>query len=260
MTAILWMFSNNSDVKKLQQLLNRNEFTPVLVEDGIFGKNTYDAVKIFQRYNGLNDDGIVGPQTWRKLGVPELLTRSSSGSPASPSSGPSRSPSADSNGTVAETGDGFCFPFPALPARSWTNGGRQFGASRSGGRRHAGCDLIFPRGTLIYAVADGILVQPPYPFYEGTSAVEIRHGNLLLRYGEIINGSYVGGQTVQKGQVIAKVGRLHSGSSMLHLEIYTNATLSGGLTDRNRAPYQRRSDVTDPAPYLDIWKNNLPTL
>ena len=187
--------------------------TAVVVEDGIFGKNTYDAVKIFQRYNGLNDDGIVGPQTWRKLGVPELLTRSSSGSPASPSSGPSRSPSADSNGTVAETGDGFCFPFPALPARSWTNGGRQFGASRSGGRRHAGCDLIFPRGTLIYAVADGILVQPPYPFYEGTSAVEIRHGNLLLRYGEIINGSYVGGQTVQKGQVIAKVGRLHSGSS-----------------------------------------------
>ncbi|MFC3190663.1 hypothetical protein ACFOJF_14745 [Pseudocitrobacter faecalis] len=37
---------------------------------------------------------------------------------------------------------------------------------------------------------------------------------------------------------------------MLHLEIYTNATSSGRLTDRNRVPYQRRSDVTDPAP---IW-------
>lgn len=251
MAATLWLFSNSSDVKKLQQLLNRNKFIPALVEDGIFGKNTYDAVKIFQRHNGLNDDGIVGPQTWRKLGVSDHLMRSSQGSPTSPST--------DSNGTVAETGEGFCFPFPVLPARSWTNGGRQFGASRSEGRRHAGCDLIFPRGTPIYAVADGVLVQPPYLFYEGTSAVEIRHGNLLLRYGEIINGSYVGGQTVKKGQVIAKVGRLHSGSSMLHLEIYTNAASSGRLTDRNRTPYQRRSDVTDPAPYLDIWKNNLPT-
>lgn len=259
MVATLWMFSRSSDVKKLQQLLNKNRLTPGLVEDGIFGKNTYDAVKIFQRYNGLNDDGIVGPQTWRKLCVQDLSTRNSSGSPASPSSGSSTSPSPDSNGTVAETGEGFCFPFPRLPARSWTNGGRQFGASRSEGRRHAGCDLIFPRGTLIYAVADGVLARSPYPFYEGTSAVEIRHGNLLLRYGEIANGSYVGGQTVKKGQVIAKVGRLHSGSSMLHLEIYTNAASSGGLTDKRRSPYQRRSDVTDPAPYLDVWKNNLPT-
>ncbi|MFC3190664.1 peptidoglycan-binding protein [Pseudocitrobacter faecalis] len=132
MAATLWMFTNGSDVKKLQQLLNRNKFVPVLAEDGIFGKNTYNAVKIFQRYNGLNDDGIVGPQTWRKLGVPDHLTRSSPNSPVSPSSEPSRSPSIDSNGTVAETGEGFCFPFPVLPARSWTNGGRQFGASRSG--------------------------------------------------------------------------------------------------------------------------------
>ncbi|ENT4452361.1 M23 family metallopeptidase [Salmonella enterica] len=57
----------------------------------------------------------------------------------------------------------------------------------------------FPPGTPIYAVADGVLVRAPYPFYSGTSAVEIRHGEL-----------------------------------------------------------RRRSDVTDPAPYLNVWKNNLP--
>ena len=35
--------------------------------DGIFGKNTKDAVINFQRYYGLSVDGIVGCNTWRKL-------------------------------------------------------------------------------------------------------------------------------------------------------------------------------------------------
>ncbi|MGL3288428.1 peptidoglycan-binding protein [Salmonella enterica] len=247
MIVTLWMFARGNNVLKLQQLLNKNGAIPKLVEDGNFGKNTYNAVKIFQRHNGLNDDGIVGPQTWQKLGVQDTLKNGSSGS------------SADSNGAVAETSEGFCFPFTELPALSWANGGRQFGASRAGGRKHAGCDLKFPPGTPIYAVADGVLVRGPYIFYSGTSAVEIRHGNLILRYGEIANGSYTGGSSVKKGQIIAKVGRLNSGSSMLHLEIYTNGASSASLTTRV-GELRRRSDVTDPAPYLNVWKNNRPKL
>lgn len=115
----------------------------------------------------------------------------------------------------------------------------------------------FPPGIPIYAVADGVLVHNPYPFYSGTSAVEIRHGELILRYGEIANGSHIGGSSVKKGQIIAKVGRLNSGSSMLHLEIYTNGASSASLTTRV-GELRRRSDVTDPAPYLNVWKNNLP--
>ncbi len=252
MIVTLWMFARGNNVLKLQQLLNKNGAIPKLVEDGNFGKNTYNAVKIFQRHNGLNDDGIVGPQTWRKLGVRDSSTSGS----LSSSAGSNSTTTEISNGTIAETSGGFCFPFTELPVLSWANGGRQFGASRTGGRKHAGCDLKFPAGTPIHAVADGVLVRGPYLFYSGTSAVEIRHGNLILRYGEIANGSYTGGSSVKKGQIIAKVGRLQSGSSMLHLEIYTNgassASLSGG------GAYKRRSDVTDPAPYLNVWKNNFP--
>lgn len=255
MVATLWMFSKGRDVIKLQQLLNKNGAIPKLVEDGNFGKNTYNVVKIYQRQNGLNDDGIVGPQTWRKLGVQDSFTNSSSNT-----STDSNSTAAElSIGTIAETSEGFCFPFTELPALSWTNGGRQFGASRAGGREHAGCDLKFPPGTPIYAVADGVLVRGPYLFYSGTSAVEIRHGDLILRYGEIANGSYTGGLSVKKGQIIAKVGRLNSGSSMLHLEVYTNGASSASLTTRS-GDFRRRSDVTDPAPYLNVWKNNLPKL
>lgn len=259
MSSTLWMFTRGSNVIKLQKLLNKNKAFPKIAEDGIFGQDTYNAVKVFQRHNGLKDDGIAGPQTWRKLDVQDTFIN---GSSTCSSTTPSASLPVNSNDTVAETSEEFCFPFPKIPEKLWTSGGRQFGApriARDGSvRRHAGCDLIFPVGTPIYAVADGVLVQNPYPFYSGTYAVEIRHGNLLLRYGEIAPGScpYTRGSSVKKGQIIAKVGRLQSGSSMLHLEIYTNgassASLSGG------GPFRRRSDVTDPAPYLNLWKNNLP--
>lgn len=50
----------NSDVKYLQQILH-------LAVDGVFGKNTLEAVKQFQLNNNLVADGVVGTNTWRVL-------------------------------------------------------------------------------------------------------------------------------------------------------------------------------------------------
>jgi len=38
--------------------------------DGIYGQNTANAVKEFQRRNGLTPDGIAGPNTLTKIGLP----------------------------------------------------------------------------------------------------------------------------------------------------------------------------------------------
>lgn len=59
----------NSDVNRLQYLLNANMPSAKLNQDGDFGPATLKAVKTFQSQNGLVADGIVGQYTWRKLEV-----------------------------------------------------------------------------------------------------------------------------------------------------------------------------------------------
>ena len=48
-----------------------------LYPDGIFGVNTEEAVKEFQKRNNLNPDGIVGPLTLAKL-IPQRFKKSKS--------------------------------------------------------------------------------------------------------------------------------------------------------------------------------------
>ena len=57
--------SQGSDVKKLQELLNKNGYS--LSTDGIFGTKTQAAVKDYQKKNSLSVDGIVGNNTWGAL-------------------------------------------------------------------------------------------------------------------------------------------------------------------------------------------------
>jgi len=52
--------SKGDDVKKLQEKLK-------LTADGSFGLRTEEAVKAWQKANGLKDDGVVGDVTWSKL-------------------------------------------------------------------------------------------------------------------------------------------------------------------------------------------------
>ena len=64
--------ARGNGVKKLQSALH-------IGVDGIYGKGTKAVVKRFQRRHHLTPDGIVGPATWRKLGV-HTPTRKRSGS------------------------------------------------------------------------------------------------------------------------------------------------------------------------------------
>ena len=63
---VLKMGDRNSDVQRLQRLLNQLNY-PAGVEDGIFGGKTRRAVIRFQTVRNLDIDGVVGPQTWSAL-------------------------------------------------------------------------------------------------------------------------------------------------------------------------------------------------
>lgn len=58
--------STGAKVKELQQQLKAKGFNPGPI-DGIFGSGTVQAVISFQKFHGLQADGVVGPTTWQLL-------------------------------------------------------------------------------------------------------------------------------------------------------------------------------------------------
>lgn len=64
-TALLKIYSRGENVKWLQDMLNHNGYS--LTVDGIFGINTYNAVRQFQTKVNIQVDGIVGTQTRNML-------------------------------------------------------------------------------------------------------------------------------------------------------------------------------------------------
>lgn len=168
-----------------------------------------------------------------------------------------------------ESGDGFgdydgparkpeFFPLTQYPLDSYKNEGREFGAARSSGRKHAANDLLEYAGQSVHAVTSGEIIDYYY-FYSGTYAIVVDHGQYVVRYGEV-GGLAPGlkvGSKVTAGQKIGTVGRLYSGQSMLHFEKYTGS-LKGNLTIRGNMPYQRRNDLVRPTEYLDRLSQTFP--
>ncbi|HKU43115.1 MAG TPA: M23 family metallopeptidase [Polyangiales bacterium] len=177
------------------------------------------------------------------------------------------------------------FPLSFVPKLAYSGpnkGRRYFGAPRDNHtRKHAGCDLIAPLGTDVFAVADGTVYEFSPAFHNGTAAIAVQHPNLpgmkegsyIVRYCEVLDGkkdsAYFGnlrlGDKVVAGQTIAKVGKMLV-DSMLHFELY-----SGDVTEKSRlsAPkgkldtskydekFKRRKDLMDPTQLLDDLAGDL---
>ena len=80
-TVIFLYVTNNNEVNALSKYGSRGEEVKQIQEklkrwgyyngnvDGIFGSQTLEAVKYFQRKNGLTVDGIAGPATLKAMGI-----------------------------------------------------------------------------------------------------------------------------------------------------------------------------------------------
>ena len=144
---------------------------------------------------------------------------------------------------------------------------RNFGASRSGGERaHAGIDFTYKngKGTPVYAMQSGKVVEYCSNFYGGMQAIAVQHADgSVARYCEI-NTSLRVGDKVTQGQQIATIGKSNiGGSTMLHLELYLG-TASGSFTNRSNktfdyvsgTKYERRRDLINPYFLLGLFDSN----
>ena len=89
-TVIFIYFTNNNEVEALSKYGSRGDEVRQVQEklkrwgyyngnvDGIFGSQTLEAVKYFQRKNGLTVDGIAGPATLKAMGIYSSSSSSSS--------------------------------------------------------------------------------------------------------------------------------------------------------------------------------------
>ncbi len=68
--------SRGTEVRKIQTLLKNYGVYNGAV-DGIYGSKTAQAVKVFQRYNGLTADGVAGPATLKKMGISTTTSNTS---------------------------------------------------------------------------------------------------------------------------------------------------------------------------------------
>lgn len=155
------------------------------------------------------------------------------------------------------------FPLHQRPAFDWHVHPRNFGTTRSSGRKHAGCDLYAPKGTPVLAVADGRIVgfgrfTVVKDFPELVGAIEVEHaGGWISRYCEVgrrLAGALKIGSSVKAGEVIGEIGhlmhKLPIPSDMLHFELY-GGWETGTLSQRDVGEFHRRADLLDPTSYLD---------
>lgn len=191
------------------------------------------------------------------------------------------------------------FPYSAgvsVGPNWWRRGGpigRGFASARSHGRIHAACDLCAPRGTDIRAICDGEVILFAGGFCDDTWQLVVLHScegmnPFIVRYGEVLGPGDGGvpqarGATVTGGSVIAKVGQLDGGGSMLHLELYASGhpTPSLSIPRRWKRPgmnpdtysssqrmdilragwhwrFQRRLDLADPTDFLLALRDGRP--
>ncbi len=91
-------------------------------------------------------------------------------------------------------------------------------------RPHEGIDLTAPRGTNIYATADGKVIQAGYRAGGFGKKILIDHGfGYQTLYGHCDKVLVESGQTVKRGEVIGNVGSTGlSKSPHLHYEVHVN--------------------------------------
>lgn len=129
----------------------------------------------------------------------------------------------------------FCFPIPTNVYRITSYYGNRTDPFTGKTAYHSGYDLACSKGTEIYAADSGTVVIAAWNGGYG-NCVTINHGGgIMTLYGHCSELLVKSGDTVKRGQVIAKVGSTgRSTGNHLHFEVRKNGS------------------VIDPAPFIGL--------
>ncbi len=127
--------------------------------------------------------------------------------------------------TQTYEGGTFFMPIPAGSYRISSEFENRISPITGKRENHNGIDFAAPAGTSIYAAADGIVIDSRYSSSWG-NVVQIDHGGgLITLYAHCSYRGVQKGQTVSKGQLIAKVGTTGwSTGNHLHFTVYESGT------------------------------------
>ena len=209
---------NSGRTRALQEQLIAWNIQVVGGADAEYRASTVAAVKRFQQVHGLTVTGTVTSETARKLKLPPM-----------------------DKITPVEASSVKLDRFP-VQGRCYY--GDTYGATRGGGRRHVGVDIIAEEGQYLYAVADGKIAKR---FHDVPGALSGNGVRLTVADGtyftylhmlDVAPGIKVGTK-VKAGDIIGFVGNTGSSATAhLHFEIHP-----GGGGAVNPYPYVRAIDA-----------------
>ena len=102
----LMLGDNGDTVRRVQELLNKYGYLSSSNMTGYFGEVTEDAVKTFQKRNGLSADGNVGVMTMNKLTGSDVAVADNSSSSSSNSSSSNNSSSSSNSNSSSSSNSG----------------------------------------------------------------------------------------------------------------------------------------------------------
>ena len=201
--------SRGTTVITLQKDLQAVGLGPYGGADGVYGAATANSVKQFQQRNGLPATGIYDKATAAKLTAAAADARNS---PPTPNGNPSGT---NSNGTVTLA------VFPTSRRCTFID---SFGAPRSGGRSHAGVDIIAPRGTPVYAVQSTVIWKKSSSGVLSGNALWLAAADGTYFFYAHLDSFAPGisqGVSVRAGDLIGFVGSTgNAGIPHLHFEVH----------------------------------------